>query len=153
VLNRNGRAEAALKHVEQLLAKAPRDPGYRNLRAAILANLGDYSAAIGVYERLLEELPAQARMWLSYGHALRTTGRRPRASRPIAARLRSRLRWARPTGAWLISRHFSSAGKMRARCARPSGARISRTRTACISSLRSARCLRTRSPARSRLPT
>jgi tetratricopeptide (TPR) repeat protein len=75
VLNRNGRAEAALKHVEQLLAKAPRDPGHRNLRAAILANLGDYNEAIRVYEDLLKEQPAQARMWMSYGHALRTTGR------------------------------------------------------------------------------
>jgi len=75
LLNRNGRAQTALEHVEQLLAKAPRDPGYRNLQAAILANLGDYTETIRVYEELLKEHPGQAKMWMSYGHALRTTGR------------------------------------------------------------------------------
>jgi predicted Zn-dependent protease len=75
VLNRSGRSEAALKQVELLLAKSPRDPGNRNLRAAILANLGDYDEAIRMYEGLLRERPAQATMWMSYGHALRTTGR------------------------------------------------------------------------------
>lgn len=75
LLNRSGRAEAALKQIEQLLAKAPRDPGYRNQRAAILANLGDYGETIRVYEELLKERPAPAKVWMSYGHALRTAGR------------------------------------------------------------------------------
>ncbi|MBV8496040.1 MAG: sulfotransferase, partial [Gammaproteobacteria bacterium] len=75
LLNRHGRAQAALEQVEQLLAKAPRDPGHRNLQAAILANLGDYAETIRVYEGLLAQHPGHAKMWLSYGHALRTTGR------------------------------------------------------------------------------
>ncbi len=75
LLNRNGRAQAALRQIEQLLAKSPRDPGYRNLRAAILANLGDYDETIRVYEELLSEQSAQPKMWMSYGHALRTAGR------------------------------------------------------------------------------
>jgi tetratricopeptide (TPR) repeat protein len=75
LLNRSGRAQAALKQIEQLLAKSPRDPGYRNLRAAILANLGDYDETIHVYEGLLREQPAQPKMWMSHGHALRTAGR------------------------------------------------------------------------------
>src|SRR6202140_1319557 len=57
LLNRNGRAQAALRQIEQLLAKSPRDPGYRNLRAAILATLGDYDETIRVYEGLLREQP------------------------------------------------------------------------------------------------
>jgi predicted Zn-dependent protease len=75
LLNRSGRAEAALKQIEQLLAKAPRDPGYRSQLAAILANLGSYDETIRVYEELLKEQPAPAKIWLSYGHALRTAGR------------------------------------------------------------------------------
>jgi predicted Zn-dependent protease len=75
VLNRQGNPAAALPHVEQLLSKAPRDPGYRNLQAAVLANLGDYSLSIGVYEAVLKEYPRQPRVWMSYGHSLRTAGR------------------------------------------------------------------------------
>jgi len=75
LLNRSGRAEAALKQIEQLLAKAPRDPGYRSLLAAILANLGSYDETVRVYEELLKEHSGQAKIWMSYGHALRTAGR------------------------------------------------------------------------------
>src|SRR5580692_8659933 len=42
VLNRQAKPAAALRHVEELLAKEPRNPGYLNLQAAVLANLGDY---------------------------------------------------------------------------------------------------------------
>ena len=41
VLNRGAKPEAALPHVIQLLAKQPQNPGYLNLKAAILANAGD----------------------------------------------------------------------------------------------------------------
>ena len=38
VLNREGKPAQALPQVEQLLSKEPRNPAYRNLKAAILAN-------------------------------------------------------------------------------------------------------------------
>src|SRR5207244_13079124 len=68
-------AEAARKQTAQLLPKAPPDPGYRSLLAAILANLGSFDETVRVYEELLKEHPGQAKMWMSYGHALRTAGR------------------------------------------------------------------------------
>ena len=76
VLNRQGKAAAALTQVERLLAKEPRNPGYRNLQAAILAQLGDYSGSIEIYEAVLKEFPQQSKVWMSYGHALKTAGRR-----------------------------------------------------------------------------
>jgi predicted Zn-dependent protease len=82
VLNRQVQPAAALPHVEQLLAKEPRNPGYRNLQAAILANLGDYQLSIGVYEAVLKEFPRQPKIWMSYGHSLRTAGR---AAEAVAA--------------------------------------------------------------------
>jgi predicted Zn-dependent protease len=82
VLNRQARADQALPEVERLLAKEPRNPGYRNLHAAILANLGDYLGSIRVYEGVLREFPQQPKTWLSYGHALKTAGRQ---SESIAA--------------------------------------------------------------------
>jgi tetratricopeptide (TPR) repeat protein len=76
VLFRQSKAAAALPHIDALLAGAPRDPSYRNLRAAALAVNGDYDRAIGAYEDVLRDFPKQPKIWLSYGHALRTAGRR-----------------------------------------------------------------------------
>ena len=75
VLNRQAKPAAALSHVEMLLAKEPRNPSYLNLKAAILANLGDYADSIEVYEQVLAEHPRQPKVWMSLGHALKTAGR------------------------------------------------------------------------------
>jgi predicted Zn-dependent protease len=75
VLNRQGKAAAALPQVNALLAKEPRNPGYLNLKAAVLANLGDYSESIEVYEAVLKDFPRQPKIWMSYGHSLKTARR------------------------------------------------------------------------------
>jgi tetratricopeptide (TPR) repeat protein len=75
VLNRQARPEAALTQVERLLAKEPRNPNYLNLKAAILANLGDYADSIAAYEAVLDAHPRQPKIWMSYGHALKTAAR------------------------------------------------------------------------------
>ncbi len=75
VLNRQGNAAAALPQVETLLAKEPRNPGYLNLKAAVLANLGNYSESIEVYESVLKDFPRQPKIWMSYGHSLKTARR------------------------------------------------------------------------------
>jgi predicted Zn-dependent protease len=74
ILNRQGKAAAALPHVEQLLDREPRNPGYRNLKAAVLANLADYAGSARIYAEVLEEYPQQAKVWMSYGHSLKTSG-------------------------------------------------------------------------------
>jgi tetratricopeptide (TPR) repeat protein len=75
VLNRQGKAAAALPQVDALLAKEPRNPGYLNLKAAVLANLGNYGESIEVYEKVLKDFPQQPKIWMSYGHSLKTSGR------------------------------------------------------------------------------
>jgi predicted Zn-dependent protease len=75
VLNRQGKAAAALPQVEVLLAKEPRNPGYLNLKAAVLANLGDYGESIEVYAAVLKDFPRQPKIWMSYGHSLKTARR------------------------------------------------------------------------------
>ena len=72
---RQAKAAQALPQIEQLLTEAPRNPSYRNLKAAILANLGDYAGSIGLYEVVLKEYPQQPKTWMSYGHSLKTAGR------------------------------------------------------------------------------
>ena len=76
VLYRQQKGAEALSQLDALLASDPSDPNYRNLRAACLGLIGEYDQAIGIFEDLLKVRADQPRIWLSYGHALRTAGRR-----------------------------------------------------------------------------
>jgi tetratricopeptide (TPR) repeat protein len=75
VLFRQMKTEAALEQVEHLLSQRWRIPACRNLKAAILATLGDYSESIDTYAAVLVDFPEQPKVWMSYGHALKTAGR------------------------------------------------------------------------------
>jgi tetratricopeptide (TPR) repeat protein len=74
VLHRQYKDVAALEEVERLLANDPRDPVARNLKAAILGGLGRYQESIELYAGILAEYPQQEKVWLNYGHALKTAG-------------------------------------------------------------------------------
>ena len=74
-LFRQGKPAAALPQVEQLRAAEPANPNYRSLEAAILAGIGEYARSIDIYAEVLRRYPNQAKIWLSYGHALKTAGR------------------------------------------------------------------------------
>jgi len=75
ILNRQNKPAAALQHLEQLLGREPRNPAYRNLKAVLLARIGDYRESIDIYASLLEGHPGHGKIWMSYGHALGTAGR------------------------------------------------------------------------------
>ena len=75
MLYRQNKNLEALAEIEKLTAKDERHPGYANLRAAILARLGEYDQTIAVYQRVLADYPNQPKGWMSYGHALKTVGR------------------------------------------------------------------------------
>jgi tetratricopeptide (TPR) repeat protein len=75
VLNRQAKPEAALPQAERLLAKDTGNPGYLNLKAAILANLGDYQGSIDIYGSVLRDYPRQPKVWMSLAHALKTARR------------------------------------------------------------------------------
>ena len=75
VLHRQNKSLEALRETESLLATEPHNPGYKNLKAAILARIGDYGQAIDLYDKLLAAHPRQPKIWMSFGHALKTQGR------------------------------------------------------------------------------
>jgi tetratricopeptide (TPR) repeat protein len=75
VLHRNNRPAQALGQIERLLASDGPSPAVRNLKAVVLARLGEHEQAIALYDALLREYPRQSRMWMSYGHTLKTAGR------------------------------------------------------------------------------
>ena len=74
-LFRQGKAAEALPQVDLLLRSAPHDPGFRNLKAAVLGHVGDYEQTMTLYEEVLRDYPDQPKIWMSYGHVLKTAGR------------------------------------------------------------------------------
>jgi predicted Zn-dependent protease len=74
-LYRLNKPVAALQQIDILTSSEPRNSGYRNLKAVVLANIGDYQESLEIYADVLAKHPDQARIWLSYGHALSTAGR------------------------------------------------------------------------------
>jgi tetratricopeptide (TPR) repeat protein len=75
VLFRRTKGAPALEQLRPLLLRRPELAAYRNLQAAALAQIGESETALQLYEGLLAEYARQPRIWLNYGHALRTVGR------------------------------------------------------------------------------
>lgn len=75
VLTRQNRAIDARAEARRLLDHEPRNPGYRSLMAAIQSQLGEYGECIRLYESVLADYPRQPKVWMSYGHGLKTAGR------------------------------------------------------------------------------
>jgi tetratricopeptide (TPR) repeat protein len=75
VLYKQNRPAEAIAELDLL----PRDDGSaagsQNLKAAALGRIGSYEEAITLYEQVLARLPNQPKVWMSYGHALKTVGR------------------------------------------------------------------------------
>ncbi|HEV2597657.1 tetratricopeptide repeat-containing sulfotransferase family protein [Sphingopyxis sp.] len=67
-------AEAA-ETLDAVLAGDPDNPAHANLRAAALGRIGGYDEALALYEELTRRFPAHAKLWMSYGHMLKTVGR------------------------------------------------------------------------------
>ena len=61
--------------LDEIFVQEPEDVGHWNLKAATLGRLGDFEEAIRLYQGVLERNPRHARVWLSYGHMLKTVGR------------------------------------------------------------------------------
>lgn len=75
LLHRRNKAAEALVEVERLLAIDANNPSYRNLCAVILSRVGEVERSSRMYAQLLREYPANSKVWLSYGHVLKTEGR------------------------------------------------------------------------------
>lgn len=75
-LYRLNKFAAALAQIDILTQREPRNSGYRNLKAVVLASIGEYGQALELYADVLSKHPDQARIWMSYGHALASVGRR-----------------------------------------------------------------------------
>jgi len=79
VLYRGNKPTEALAEVDTLLRLDPNNPGYRNLKAVVLCRIGDFAPALEIYADILRQHPGQTKIWMSYGHALKTAGRQDEA--------------------------------------------------------------------------
>jgi tetratricopeptide (TPR) repeat protein len=75
VLYRQNRPAEAIEELDRLQAADAAHAGNQNLKAAALGRVGSYEEAIGIYEQVLVKMPRQPKVWMSYGHALKTVGR------------------------------------------------------------------------------
>ena len=75
VLYKQNRPAEAIAALDALQAADAAHAGDQNLKAAALGRIGSYEEAILVYEQVLAGLPDQPKVWMSYGHALKTVGR------------------------------------------------------------------------------
>jgi tetratricopeptide (TPR) repeat protein len=71
--------QSALAEIEQLLAKETQNPLFRQLKATVLASIGDDEQALAIFAQLAEENPDRAESWIKYGDALRVTGSREKS--------------------------------------------------------------------------
>jgi tetratricopeptide (TPR) repeat protein len=75
VLYKQSRFPEAAAVLEAVLARDPGNTGNRNLLAATLGRIGDYEEALALYGDLTHTFPDHAKLWMSYGHMLKTVGR------------------------------------------------------------------------------
>lgn len=75
VLYRQNRAEDAIAQLDALADLEPEDLGHDSLRAAAKGRLGAYDEALALYRSVLDRFPGQPKIWMSYGHLLKTVGR------------------------------------------------------------------------------
>jgi tetratricopeptide (TPR) repeat protein len=75
LLYRQNRFAEAVAELDKVLESGEADPANRNLMAVALGRIGDYDEALRLYEELTPAFPDHAKLWMSYGHILKTVGR------------------------------------------------------------------------------
>ena len=74
VLYKQNRFADAVVELDAVLAAGGDNPAQESLKAAALGRIGGYDEAVGLYKQLTERFPAHAKLWMSYGHMLKTVG-------------------------------------------------------------------------------
>lgn len=100
-LHRQSKTEEALAELDRLNEDDPDSPVHANLRAAVLGRIGEFAEAIALYEDVLAKAPHQPKIWMSYGHALKTVGRQEESV--AAYRRATELRPTFGDGWWSIA--------------------------------------------------
>jgi tetratricopeptide (TPR) repeat protein len=74
VLYRQNRVQEALEELERVAEIDPENISSANLKAAAFGRIGEFEEALALYRTILARLDGHPRIWLSYGHVLKTVG-------------------------------------------------------------------------------
>ena len=74
-LYRQNRSVEAIAELDRVMIEDPENIGHSNLKAAALGKIGGFDEAIDLYDEVLKAAPNQPKVWMSYGHVLKTVGR------------------------------------------------------------------------------
>jgi Tfp pilus assembly protein PilF len=74
VLYKQNRPADAVAELNVLITLDPENAANSNLKAAALGRIGEYDEALDLYAKVLETHSGQPKIWMSYGHLLKTVG-------------------------------------------------------------------------------
>lgn len=75
VLHKRARSAEAIAILDKIAVAEPGSMANANLRAAALGKIGEYDEALEIYAAVLDTRGDHPKIWMSYGHMLKTVGR------------------------------------------------------------------------------
>jgi tetratricopeptide (TPR) repeat protein len=75
VLYQQNRSAEAIAELERIERDGEAHLGHASLKAAAFGRIGGHEEALSLYRQLLDARPDEPKLWLSYGHILKTVGR------------------------------------------------------------------------------
>ena len=74
VLYKQNRPADVIAELEQIEREGEGNFGHSGLKAAAFGRIGAHQEALGLYRQLLEARPDEPKLWMSFGHILKTVG-------------------------------------------------------------------------------
>ena len=74
ILYKQSRAAEAIAELERIEQEGSAHLGHASLKAAALGRIGGHEEALALYKQLLDARPNEPKLWMSYGHILKTVG-------------------------------------------------------------------------------
>ena len=74
VLYKQNKAGDAIAELERIEQEGRSNLGHASLKAAALGRIGGHEEALELYKQLLEARPNEPKLWMSFGHILKTVG-------------------------------------------------------------------------------
>ncbi|MEO7409798.1 MAG: sulfotransferase, partial [Sphingomicrobium sp.] len=74
ILYKQNKPAEAIEELEAIERTGAANLGHSSLKAAALSRIGGHEEALGLYRLLLDARPDEPKLWMSYGHILKTVG-------------------------------------------------------------------------------
>ncbi len=74
ILYKQNKPSEAIAELEAIEREGAANLGHTSLKAAALSRIGGHDEALGLYRLLLDARPDEPKLWMSFGHILKTVG-------------------------------------------------------------------------------